>query len=41
MGKPTEKGERFYFWKSNASQVRLYLETDKNGDLDWMKLYEK
>jgi hypothetical protein len=41
LGKPTEKGERFFSWKSRASRVRLYIETDKNGQLDWMRLYEE
>jgi hypothetical protein len=30
-GKPTEKGEGFYSWKSEASRLNLCLETGKNG----------
>lgn len=39
LGKPCEGGEGFYSWKSKDPQVHLYLETDKSGRLDWMKLY--
>jgi len=41
LGKPTKKGEGFYSWKSKASRVHLYLETDKDGNLNWMKLYDE
>ena len=39
LGKPSEGGEGFYSWESKDPQVHLYLETDKSGRLDWMKLY--
>jgi hypothetical protein len=39
LGKPSEGGEGSYSWKSKDPQVHLYLETDKSGRLDWMKLY--
>jgi hypothetical protein len=39
LGKPSEGGEGFYSWESKDPQVHLYLETDKSGRFDWMKLY--
>jgi hypothetical protein len=40
LGEPSERGEGFFSWKSKGSLVHLYLETDKSGMLDWMRLYE-
>jgi hypothetical protein len=40
LGEPSKCGERFFDWQGKASAVHLYLETDKSGNLDWMKLYE-
>jgi len=39
LGKPSEQGERYFNWKSKGSPVHFYLETDRSGNLDWMKLY--
>jgi hypothetical protein len=39
LGEPSERGEGFCGWKSKDPLVHLYLETDKSGKLDWMKLY--
>jgi hypothetical protein len=41
LGEPSEQGQRFYSWKSNASPVRLHLETNTDGNLNWMKLYDE
>lgn len=40
LGKPSEQGESYFNWKSNGSLVHLHLETDRSGNVDWMKLYE-
>jgi hypothetical protein len=39
LGKPSEASNGAYRWKSKDSMVYLYLETDKSGKFDWMKLY--
>jgi hypothetical protein len=39
LGKPSEQGGRYFSWKSKGSPVHFYLETDRSGNLDWMKLY--
>jgi hypothetical protein len=39
LGEPSERGERSCWWKSKDPLVNLYLETDKSGKLDWMRLY--
>jgi hypothetical protein len=39
LGEPSERGERACWWKSKDPLVNLYLETDKSGKLDWMRLY--
>jgi len=40
LGAPTKRGERFCSWESAGSPISLYFETDRDGNLDWMKLYE-
>jgi hypothetical protein len=40
LGEPAERTERSFDWRSEGSAAHLYLETDKSGKFDWMKLYE-
>jgi hypothetical protein len=41
LGEPTQAGERWFSWKGKDLRGHLYLETDKYGTLDWMRLYDE